>query len=35
MERKYPKWYKDRPLLIALVSGFFSTLVTLLNVLIK
>jgi hypothetical protein len=29
---KAKKWYKDKPILIALISGFFSTLVTLINV---
>jgi len=26
------KWYDDRPVKIALVSGFFSTFITLINV---
>ena len=32
---KIYKWYNDRPTLIAIISGFFSTLMTLLNVFLK
>lgn len=28
-------WYKDRPVTIALISGFFSTLMTMLNLIFK
>ncbi len=26
------KWYNDKPVLVALISGFFSTLITMLNI---
>lgn len=33
--QKVYKWYRDRATLIALISGFFSTLITVLNVFLK
>ncbi len=35
MNMRQRRWYDDKPMMTALVSGFFSTLITLLNIFFK